>query len=138
MRAQPHLLRGYNLWWIRFFTLAVYATMYVRDHMRPLMHEAMGLDSTQYDYEVFRITSEISAQVFPVELDIDHPVFRTGMQSLLRAAVGHARAKAEGGLGSWFKQAWWGASAAATFTRLFFLPVNKRELPVQMRVQPVW
>ncbi len=138
MRAQPQLLQGYNLWWIRFFTLAVYATMYVRDHMRPLMHEAMGLDSTEYDYEVFRITSAISAQVFPVELDIDHPAFRAGMQSLLRAAVGHARAKAEGGPLSWLKQAWWGVSAAASFVRLFLLPVHERELPAQMRVQPTW
>jgi len=138
MRAQPQLLRGANLWWIRFFTLAVYATMYVRDHMRPLMHQAMGLDSTEYDYEVFRITSEISAQVFAVELDIDHPAFRAGMQKLLQAAVGHARAKADGGVAGWIKQAGWATSAAFSFARLFFLPAKRRALPQQMRVQPVW
>jgi len=138
MRAQPGLLTGLNTLWIRFFTLAVYATMYVRDHMRPLMHEAMGLDSTEYDYEVFRITSEIAAQVFPVDLDIDHPVFRAGMIHLLECAVGHANAKARGGVSGLLGQARYALGAAWTFGRLFFLPVKHRPLPDQIRVQPVW
>ncbi len=138
MRAQPHLLQGLNLYWIRFFTLAVYATMFVRDHTRPLMHEAMGLDSTEYDYEVFRLTSLIAAQVFPVELDIDHPAFRAGMQSLLQHSVAHANAKQRGGLVGLVKQAWHVAGAALTFGRLFLLPVKRRPLPAEIRVQPVW
>jgi magnesium-protoporphyrin IX monomethyl ester (oxidative) cyclase len=138
MRAQPHLLSGVNTLWIRFFTLAVYGTMYVRDHMRPLMHEAMGLDSSEYDYEVFRITSEIAAQVFPVDLDIDHPVFRAGMIHLLECAVGHANAKARGGVMGLLGQARHALGAAWTFGRLFFLPVKHRPLPDQIRVQPVW
>jgi magnesium-protoporphyrin IX monomethyl ester (oxidative) cyclase len=138
MRAQPELLSGLNKLWIRFFTLAVYTTMYVRDHTRPLMHQAMGLDSSAYGYEVFRLTSEISAQVFPVELDIDHPAFRAGMDQLVVAAVGHAEAKARGGLLGLLGQARHAASAALTFARMFLIPVRHRELPQQIRVQPVW
>jgi magnesium-protoporphyrin IX monomethyl ester (oxidative) cyclase len=98
MRAQPELLRGANKLWIRFFILAVYATMFVRDHTRPLLHEAMGLESTTYDYEVFRITSDICRQVFPVEIDIDNPVFRRGLESLLQTSLAADRARARGGM----------------------------------------
>jgi magnesium-protoporphyrin IX monomethyl ester (oxidative) cyclase len=138
MRTQPNLLRGANLLWIRFFLLAVYATMYVRDHTRPMLHEAMGLDSTDYDYQVFRITSEISKQVFPISLDIDHPAFRAGMQRLFECQTGFDAAKAQGGLLGKIKQAGWAIAGAATFARLYLLPVNRHELPAQVRVAPAW
>jgi len=138
MRANPHLLRGHNLLWIRFFILAVYATMYVRDHTRPLMHEAMGLHSTNYDYEVFRITSQIARQVFPVEVDIDHPVFRKCMTRLVEIAVADAKAKKQGGLMGALKHGWCVTQAVATFARLYFVPVKRNPLPAEMRVQPTW
>jgi magnesium-protoporphyrin IX monomethyl ester (oxidative) cyclase len=138
MRTQPHLLRGANVLWIRFFLLAVYATMYVRDHTRPMLHEAMGLDSTEYDYKVFRITSEISRQVFPVSLDIDHPAFRAGMERLFHVQTRIDAAKARGGLVGKLQQAGWALAGAATFARLYLLPVKTHELPAQVRVAPAW
>jgi magnesium-protoporphyrin IX monomethyl ester (oxidative) cyclase len=138
MRAQPNLLRGGNVLWIRFFLLAVYATMYVRDHTRPMLHEAMGLDSTTYDFEVFRITTEISKQVFPVSLDTDAPAFRAGLEKLYRTQLAFNEAKARGGLVGKLRQAGCAVSGALTFARLYLLPVKRHALPAQIRVAPAW
>ncbi|RZU02867.1 magnesium-protoporphyrin IX monomethyl ester (oxidative) cyclase [Rivibacter subsaxonicus] len=138
MRANPKLLEGGNVLWIRFFLLAVYATMYVRDHARPALKNAMGLDATAYDHEVFRITSEISKQVFPVSLDTDHPRFRAGLERLCIVAAGVERAKARGGVIGRLRQAGWAAAGAATFARLYLMPVRRHALPQQVRLQPAW
>ena len=138
MRAQPHLLAGVNKLWIRFFILAVYATMYVRDHTRPMLHEAMGFKSTEYDYEVFRITSQICRQVFPVEVDIDHPTFRACMDRLLSISLANDRAVARGGVVGAVQRGVCAVQAFATFGRLFLLPVKQQALPAEIRMQPVW
>ncbi len=138
MRAQPHLLKGINVLWIRFFLLAVYGTMYVRDHTRPQLKAAMGLEPTAYDYEVFRITNEITKQVFPVSLDIDHPAFRAGMTRLLAAQTGMNAGKVQGGPLGLLKRGYWAAVGASTFVRLYLLPMKHHELPAQIRMQPVW
>jgi len=138
MRAHPHLLRGANTLWIRFFLLAVYATMYVRDHTRPELKQAMGLEPTEYDYTVFRITSEISKQVFPLSLDVDHPAFRAGMDRLFRLSQRMDAAKARGGLVGRLQQGALAVAAATTFARLYLLPVHRHELPREVRVAPAW
>jgi magnesium-protoporphyrin IX monomethyl ester (oxidative) cyclase len=138
MRADPKLLTGLNKYWIRFFLLAVYATMYVRDHTRPELHSALGLDPTAYDYQVFRITNEISKQVFPVLLDIDNPAFRERMDRLRRLQVAAEAAKAKGGVLSWVKRAGCGVAAAATLVQLYFTPVITNELPANVRTAPAW
>ena len=138
MRSQPHLLRGANTLWIRFFLLAVYATMYVRDHTRPMLKNAMGLDATSYDYEVFRITTEISKQVFPISLDTDAPAFRAGMTRLFELSQRMDAAKAQGGLVGKLKQGALAVAGFATFARLYFLPVQRHALPEQVRMAPAW
>jgi len=138
MRANPHLLRGANLLWVRFFLLAVYATMYVRDHTRPMLHQAMGLDSEDYDYTVFRITTEISKQVFPISLDTDHPAFRAGLTRLFELQTRVDAAKRRGGFLGRLQQLWCGGAALLTFGRLYCMPVHRHELPDKVRVAPAW
>jgi magnesium-protoporphyrin IX monomethyl ester (oxidative) cyclase len=138
LRANPHLLRGLNTWWIRFFLTAVYTTMYVRDHLRPLLHNAMGLESSDYDFQVFRITSEISKQVFPLTLDTDSPRYRAGLERMHRYAEAAMKAKKAGGLVNLVKRGLFAVGVAATFVQLLLLPVVPSELPVNPRVAPTW
>ncbi len=138
MRAQPHLLSGGNKLWIRFFLLAVYATMYVRDHNRPEMHNAMGLDADQYDHDVYRITTECTKQVFPLSLDTDNPRFRAGLRRLCDLQAEVDAAKQRGGLLGKLTQAKCAVQAFGTFARLYLMPAHKHDLPATIRMTPVW
>ena len=138
MRAQPNLLRGLNLLWVRFFLLSVYATMYVRDHARPAFHKALGVDPTAYDWEVFRVCNEITEQVFPLALDIDSPRFRAGMDRLLVQARAASEAKARGGISGKIAQVWNTLGIGATLVGLYLHPVKRQELPDTVRLQPTW
>jgi magnesium-protoporphyrin IX monomethyl ester (oxidative) cyclase len=138
MRANPELLKGGNKLWIRFFLLAVFATMYVRDHSRPEFHAALGLDATQYDYTVFHITSDISRQVFPLTLALDDPRFRAGLERLRQIADATVQARARGGLIGGVRRVMLAGAAALTFARLYLLPVVPNELPQDVRIVPAW
>jgi magnesium-protoporphyrin IX monomethyl ester (oxidative) cyclase len=138
MRANPATLTGRNKLWIRFFLLAVYCTMYVRDHMRPGFFAALGMDPTEYDLEVFRKTSAISRQVFPLVLDTDNPVFRTRLERMYRTTVALGEARAAGGLGNRIKAAGLMLSNAVTFARLYLMRAERNELPADFRLQPTY
>lgn len=138
MRADPGLLRGFNKYWIRFFLLSVYATMYVRDHTRPAFYEALGLDPTAYDYKVFRICSEISKQVFPITLDTDEPRFQALMERMRLLYEALAREKSRKGFLSRARQMWLLAGLATTFLRLYLRPVQTNALPRAIRLVPAW
>jgi magnesium-protoporphyrin IX monomethyl ester (oxidative) cyclase len=138
MRANPQFLTGVNKLWVRFFLLAVYATMYVRDHARPEFHKALGIDPTDYDYRVFRITNDISRQVFPVVLDIDNPKFREGMERLRIVNEQLAEAVQAGGVVGNIKKVVLGVRAFGLFARLFVMRPLDNATPASSHLSPVW
>ncbi|MEO3471047.1 magnesium-protoporphyrin IX monomethyl ester (oxidative) cyclase [Roseomonas sp. CAU 1739] len=138
MRANPALLEGTNKLWVKFFQLAVFATMYVRDHQRPAFHEALGMTPTDYDYEVFRITSAICEQVFPVTLDVENPAFHTRMERLRVTSERMLAAKAATGIGGKLRRAGLAARAAVQFAHLYMLPGRRKALPAEIRLAPSW
>jgi magnesium-protoporphyrin IX monomethyl ester (oxidative) cyclase len=110
----------------------------VRDHFRPAFHQAIGLDISKYDFDVFRICSAISCQTFPLTLDIDHPKFKPGLDRLVVIANAKALAKQQGGLWGHMKAAWLSLDAGLTFAKLYSLPSKAHELPAEIRMAPVW
>jgi magnesium-protoporphyrin IX monomethyl ester (oxidative) cyclase len=138
MRSNPNLLRGHNKLWIRFFLLAVYSTMFVRDHTRPELYKAFGMDITEFDYKVFDITTRISLQVFPVALNTDDPRFRRGMARMLQLSEKMEAARRQGGLLGLLKQGGLAVATGVTFARLYLLPTIPNELPERVTVAPAW
>lgn len=138
MRSTPKLLNGGNRLWIRFFLLAVYATMYVRDHSRPEFHKALGVSPTDYDRKVLQITSDITKQVFPFTINLDDPRVWEGFEKLRKISDEVDRLRQVGGVFSAIKRGALAIAATAAFIRLYMLPVVPNELPSDIRMAPVW
>ena len=138
MRADPKLLSGTNKLWIRFFLVAVYATMYVRDHNRPVLYKAFGIDPTEYGFKVFNITTHITRQVFPIALDTDAPQFRALLEKMREISARIDATNETGGALAAVKRAGLKLQAGITFLRLYLQPVEHNEAPANVRLQPVW
>ncbi len=139
MKAQPDTVRGpISRLWCRFFLLAVFATMYVRDHQRPHFHKALGVDTDWYGHRVFEITTTISRQTFPLEIDIDHPSFFPLLRQLVKITEQASEAKAQGGLSAFISKVTTPIKAGFTILRLFMIPTKKNELKPDIRLVPTW
>lgn len=130
MKTDPKLTESFtNKLWIKFFLTAVYSTMWVRDHQRPLFHEALGVDVTWYGQEVFRKTSEISKQVFPFTLDIEHKRWRVNLDRMERASVQIAKAKQRGGVVGMVSRLTGMAKAGIAFVSVLTIPSIPNDVP---------
>ena len=139
MRTDPRLTGSFvNKLWIRFFLTAVYSTMWVRDHARPHFHKALGVDIDWFDQEVFRKTSAIARQVFPVELDIDHPAWIPTLRRMERAMRRMDAGRHQSGLRGWWTRTSGAAAAGLAFARLYLIPVRKTTPPASPRLQPAY
>ena len=139
LKTDPKLTESWsNKLWIKFFLTAVYSTMWVRDHQRPVFHKALGVDVTWYGQEVFRKTSEITKQVFPITLDIDHPRWRPNLDRMEAASRQIAAAKERGGIGGFFNRMTGMAKATAAFVAVFTIPAHKHVVPESPRLEPAY
>ncbi len=138
MRSDPKLTSGFNVLWIRFFLNAVYATMYVRDHKRPALYNAFGINPTEFGFKVFRITTDITQQVFPIAVQSDAPSYRALLESIRQTSDGIDAAVAQGGMVGKIKRIGLSLKAAATFVRLYLHPVDKMDVTPNVRMAPVW
>jgi magnesium-protoporphyrin IX monomethyl ester (oxidative) cyclase len=76
LKSQKSLLNTYeSKLWCKFFLLSVFATMYLNDRQRSYFYATIGLDATQFDKYVIIKTNQSSKTLFPVILDVDHPLF---------------------------------------------------------------
>lgn len=138
MRANPEFLEGTNKLWIRFFLLAVFATMYVRDHMRQPFFEAMGWDVDEFDRKVIALTNQISRQVFPVVVDVDNPRLWELFERLHQNTRRMGELEQAGGFVNRLKVAALKLDCGVTFARCYFQKPVQNALPADVRMQPVW
>ncbi|MEL6914641.1 MAG: magnesium-protoporphyrin IX monomethyl ester (oxidative) cyclase [Pseudomonadota bacterium] len=138
MKTDPKLTQGGNAWWIKFFLTAVYSTMWVRDHQRPAFHAALGVDEEWYGQEVFTKTSELTKQIFPFTLDIEHPRWKPALRRMEAASRQVAAGKKAGGAGGFVARAVGSVKAAAAFVALYTIPVVRHDVPVSTRLEPAY
>ena len=138
MRANPQFLEGKNRLWIRFFLLAVFATMYVRDHLRRPFFAQMGIDVDDFDRRVIKLTNEISRQCFPVTMDTENPRFWELLQEMYENTVAIHAAEKAGGFGNTLKAKALMLANGFVFVKLFVMRPVEMALPADVRLQPVW
>ncbi len=137
MKAQPSTVTGLRArLWCRFFLLAVFATMYVRDVARKEFYEALGLDARNYDRYVIEKTNETSARVFPVVLDVANPRFWERLERLVtnNAALAQAdQSSAPAPLKALRKLPLWAANGLEMAKLFLMAPIRSEQFQPAVR-----
>mgnify|MGYP000005120234 CR=1 FL=1 len=102
MRSQPHYYSGWlSKLGVKFFTLAVYITMYLRDE-KSAVYNAMGINWEVYDFKVIDETEEAAHGIWGIAIRTKSDYFK----SCLRKMRDNNRANAKGRLHTgWRKNA---------------------------------
>ena len=112
--------------------------MYVRDHQRPVFHEALGVDPDWYAYQVYEKTSELSKQIFPIVLDIDHRNWQPLLVELQKANADLAAAEKMRGPGGMLTRLGARVRAGTAVVRLLMIPAIRNDVPAVTRLEPCY
>ncbi len=82
MRSQPHYYSGWlSKLGVKFFTLAVYITMYLRDAQSHI-YAKMGIDWEKYDFKVIDETEEAAHGVWGIAIRTKSAYFRQCLRNM--------------------------------------------------------
>ena len=126
MKSQPDTVRGpIAKLWCRFFLLAVFSTMYVRDVARKEFYDSLGLDARTYDKMVIEKTNETSARVFPVVLDVYNTKFWSRLERIVvtNAALDVADNSTSSSVLKFLRKLPLWSANAFVMAKLFLMPV---------------
>ena len=96
------------------------------------------MDIDWYDDQVLRMTTEISRQVFPIEIDHDNPKWMIGLKRVRKAMLAYGRAKQSKTLYGKLKQPIAALNLGVAFVRLYAIPAKKNVVPQSVRLQPIY
>jgi magnesium-protoporphyrin IX monomethyl ester (oxidative) cyclase len=112
---------------IRFFTLSVYMTMFLRDAQPAAakLYGKMGFDPRQYDLDVIKKCDEEASTVWGFKFQVDNPKFVKQLDKMAANNQKLAALSEQTGVLSRVRQAGVKASNIACIARLFLLKVDK-------------
>jgi magnesium-protoporphyrin IX monomethyl ester (oxidative) cyclase len=98
LRSQPQYMRGArNRWAIKFFTLAVYVTMYLRDS-ESSVYARLGIDWEKFDRKVINETERAAREVWGLGIRTDSPFFLARLRQMARNNAANKRGRSARGL----------------------------------------